>query len=242
MVTPFSRFRPWGGLSIITGLPPRGKGKPEKSGFFPKSRRFFTGKRGFSRVSPGETRPLPGKFFRFFEIWGLTPGGKAGIMYSCYGGIAQLVRAPASHVGGHRFESCCPHQAAPGRTSRPRRSFFFYPNGSRLRQGCAFRGCETRTTTCRARAPRRVPAAAASAFSKGGAFPTGKPGRAAPAASSQTARKRESTFSPTPSCRRQKSFAFSGILCYNTSNHGPLGRFAPLSLLRRGKELCHAYH
>ena len=26
-----------------------------------------------------------------------------------YGGIAQLVRAPASHVGGHRFEACCPH-------------------------------------------------------------------------------------------------------------------------------------
>ena len=27
-----------------------------------------------------------------------------------HGGIAQLVRAPALQAGGHRFESCCPHQ------------------------------------------------------------------------------------------------------------------------------------
>ena len=26
-----------------------------------------------------------------------------------YGGIAQLVRAPALQAGGHRFESYCPH-------------------------------------------------------------------------------------------------------------------------------------
>ena len=40
----------------------------------------------------------------------LTYRWEPAILYSCYGGIAQLVRAPASHVGGHRFESCCPHQ------------------------------------------------------------------------------------------------------------------------------------
>ena len=28
------------------------------------------------------------------------------------GGIAQLVRVPASHAGGHRFEPCCLHQNA----------------------------------------------------------------------------------------------------------------------------------
>ena len=218
-----------GGGFIIPA--PRGKGKEEPR-FFPKSHRFFTGK-------AKRLVPAPGKKRIFLKL-GLDAGRENWYHIPCYGGIAQLVRAPASHVGGHRFESCCPHQAAPGRTSRPRRSFFFYPNGSRLWQGCEFRGCETRRLV--PAPPRAAACRGGLPFSKGGAFPTGKPGRAAPAASSQTARKRESVFSPAPSCRRQKSFAFSGILCYNTSNHGPLGRFAPLSLLRRGKELCHAYH
>ena len=46
---------------------------------------------------------------KIFQNQGLTPPGKPGIINTRYGGIAQLVRAPASHVGGHRFESCCPH-------------------------------------------------------------------------------------------------------------------------------------
>ena len=33
--------------------------------------------------------------------WGIAPFGR----------VAQLVRAPASHAGGHRFESCRAHHA-----------------------------------------------------------------------------------------------------------------------------------
>ena len=34
----------------------------------------------------------------------------APIFPRSHGGIAQLVRVPASHAGGHRFEPCCLHQ------------------------------------------------------------------------------------------------------------------------------------
>lgn len=40
----------------------------------------------------------------------LTYRREPAILYSCYGGIAQLVRAPASHAGGHWFESSSLHQ------------------------------------------------------------------------------------------------------------------------------------
>ena len=56
----------------------------------------------------------------------MTPPGKPDIINTRYGGIAQLVRAPASHVGGHRFESCCPHHRKDRLTVMAGR-FFVYP-------------------------------------------------------------------------------------------------------------------
>ena len=62
---------------------------------------------------------------------GLDAGRENWYHIPCYGGIAQLVRAPASHVGGHRFESCCPHQqrdaAHDSRSSPWRWSRFLLP-------------------------------------------------------------------------------------------------------------------
>ena len=206
MVTPFSRFRRWGGFSIITSLPPRGKGKPEKSGFFSQIPPFFHRKAGVFPGFPKRNPPVPGKFFRFFEIWGLTPGGKAGIMYSVTGGIAQLVRAPASHVGGHRFESCCPHQAAPGRTSRPRRSFFFYPK--RLALVAGLRVSRMRNATTRARpaprrgVPRRPP------FFKGRRFPSGKAGAGGSRGQQPDGAKTGKRVFPDPFLPQTKEFCF----------------------------------
>ena len=42
-----------------------------------------------------------------------------------YGGLAQLVRALASHARGHRFESCSLHQEKPGNRNGFRVSYFF---------------------------------------------------------------------------------------------------------------------
>ena len=39
------------------------------------------------------------------------------ILEGLFGRIAQLVRVPASHAGGPRFESVCVHQAAASRVS-----------------------------------------------------------------------------------------------------------------------------
>ena len=65
--------------------------------------------------------PVPGKGnpprrasflwgFRAWEPW-------FGVLRKApFGRLAQLVRAPASHAGGRRFESCTAHQAFPGCT------------------------------------------------------------------------------------------------------------------------------
>ncbi len=46
----------------------------------------------------------PGHFRKFRKWFKIMRGPQ-------FGRVAQLVRAPASHAGGHRFESCRAHHA-----------------------------------------------------------------------------------------------------------------------------------
>ena len=68
----------------------------------------------WAALSPAQTRLVLelvhqlGRPEKFFKIR-VDAAGKTWYNQYSLRGIAQLVRAPASHVGGHRFESCCPH-------------------------------------------------------------------------------------------------------------------------------------
>ena len=59
----------------------------------------------------------------FIFVW--TERGKSAIIYTTFGGIAQLVRALASHARGLRFESACLHQRSVCRGGMP---IFYCPN------------------------------------------------------------------------------------------------------------------
>ena len=63
----------------------------------------------------------------------LKESKKFGLIFPCgsaiitqYGGLAQLVRAPASHAGGRRFESAIVHQKYPSPTGE---GYFFMDGG-----------------------------------------------------------------------------------------------------------------
>ena len=62
-------------------------------------------------TSPGSSRPV-GQVVKTRPFHGCNMGSNP-VRVTTVGGLAQLVRAPASHAGGHWFESSSLHQKVP---------------------------------------------------------------------------------------------------------------------------------
>ena len=104
---------------------------------FKSSRRYHTGEmRQHLSGIPLERRPV-GQEVKTRPFHGCNMGSSpvrvttSAIRKGCrsYGGLAQLVRAPASHAGGHWFESSSLHQKVPDFV-RNQELFLFMPSNS----------------------------------------------------------------------------------------------------------------